>query len=188
MKEHVQSRRIEINSFDVGDGRIQVEGRLRDWQRPRLGGSLLGPFLVHDIRVCITVNGYNMAIEAVEGEMCHQPRNGCSEVLPLMGDLVGVEVTKGFAKQVKELIGGVRGCTHVRNLVINLGPAALQGFWCGYLANKVSGFSPNDPRIQKYANSCLLWREDGPLVNEPSRYLGYENVCKILDRGFGADS
>lgn len=164
MRELVHGRDIRIRTYDLGHGKIVVEGRLTDQRhRPRKGETFQGAFLVHDMVARLVVKGPEMRIQAVEAEMPHYPREGCTEVLGWMRKLEGVKITRGFTQKVKELVGNSKGCAHLTSLVITLGPAAVQGYWAAYGVDRRE-LTPDDPRIQMVVNTCHLWREGGPLL------------------------
>jgi hypothetical protein len=164
VKELVHSRDIAIRTYDLGDRRILVEGRLRDKRyRPRVGEAFESTRLVHDMVARITVHGPDMVIENVEAEMPHYPREGCEEALPWMKKLVGERIVGGFTQRVKDLVGNSKGCAHLTSLFITMGPAAVQGFWAAYGVDR-SQVRLDDPRIKQVVNTCHLWREDGPIM------------------------
>lgn len=164
MKELVHGRDIRIRTYDLGHGEIMVEGRLKDQRhRPRKGESFQGAFLVHDMLARLFVTGPEMRIRAVEAEMSHHPREGCTEVLPWVRKLEGIRITRGFTQKVKELLGNSKGCAHLTSLIISLGPAAVQGYWAAYGVDRRE-LTPEDPRIRMVVNTCYLWREGGPLL------------------------
>lgn len=166
MRELVHQRDISIRTYDLGGGRILVEGRLKDQRhRPRKGETFQGSFLVHDMVARLTISGPDMTIREVEAEMPHHPREGCTEVLPWMQRLVGLKVTRGFTQKVKELIGDAKGCAHLTSLIITLGPVAVQGYWAAYGVDRRE-LKADDPRVRMVVNTCYLWREDGPLIQQ----------------------
>ncbi len=172
MKELVHSRDIKIRTYDLGNGKIMVEGRLTDQRhRPRKGESFEGAFLVHDMVARLVVTGPEMKIQKVETQMCSHPRDGCTEVLPWMQKLEGVRITRGFTQKVKELVGNSKGCAHLTSLLITLGPAAVQGYWAAYGVDR-KDLTPEDPRIRMVVNTCYLWREGGPLLESLRESLG----------------
>jgi hypothetical protein len=169
LKKLVHGRDITIRTYDRGEGRVLVEGRLRDERhRPRSGEDFGGTFLVHDMVARLTVRGPEMVIESMEAEMPHHPREGCTEVLPWMQRLVGIRIASGFTQRVKELVGNSRGCAHLTSLLLTLGPAAVQGFWAAYGVGR-EDLRADDPRIKMVVNTCYLWREDGPLIEDLRR-------------------
>jgi hypothetical protein len=119
--------------------------------------------LVHDLVARIRVQGPDLTIVAVEAKMPHIPREMCREILPDMQKLVGLRIITGYTQQVKNLIGDVKGCSHLTHLFLSLGPAAVQGYWAAY-GRKPGARSLGNPAITRVIDSCRVWRRDGPLV------------------------
>jgi hypothetical protein len=165
MNKLVQNREISLKAFDLGHDSILVEGTLID-HRHRQGPdeSLNGPELVHHMVIRLRVKGAGMLIEKAEAEMVHHPREGCTEVLPWIRALEGVRIAPGFTMKVKKLIGGKRGCAHLTSLVIAMGESAVQGYWAAY--GERARMGDQEQAIKRFVNTCHLWREDGPIVNE----------------------
>ena len=167
MKELVHTRDISIRTFDLGEGRIMIEGRLFDNRyRERPGEHFEdGSTVVHDLALEVTVRGRDMMIEKVEARMPHHPREGCTDVIPWMKKLEGLQIVGGFTQKVREIVGGVKGCAHLTSLFLVIGPAAVQGIWAAYGRDRKE-WKPDDDRIKKIINTCYLWREDGPILKE----------------------
>ncbi len=160
----VHTRKIEINTFDLGDHRILVEGELEDTRRsPNGENSDAETFLIHHLVARIWVQGPDLTISAVDAEMKRIPRQACPEALPAIGRLAGVKIITGFTQKVKDLIGGIRGCSHLTNLFLTLGPVAVQGYWAAY-GRKPETRSLQNPAISRVIDSCHVWRKDGPFV------------------------
>ena len=160
----VHTRKIEINTYDLGDHRVLVEGELEDTRRPDgAEGSGTAPFLVHHLVARIWVQGPDLSVSAVDAEMKRIPRQGCPEALPAVQKLAGLRIITGFTQKVKDLIGSVRGCSHLTNLFLTLGPAAVQGYWAAY-GRKPGAMSLENPAVSRVIDSCHLWRKDGPYV------------------------
>jgi len=161
----VHTRRIEIRTYDVGDHRVLVEGELADQRTaPIPGGDQKGgPVLIHHFIARIWVQGPDLTISAVEAQMPRIPRQMCPEVLPGMQKLVGLRIITGFTQKVKDLIGDVQGCSHLTNLFLTLGPAAVQGYWAAY-GRSLGARSLDSPAISRVIDSCHVWRRDGPYV------------------------
>jgi len=161
----VHTRRIEIRTYDLGDHRVLVEGELDDKRTPpmRAEDQKRGPFLVHHLIARIWVQGPDLTISAVEAKMPRIPREMCPEALPGVQKLVGLKIITGFTQKVKDLIGDVKGCSHLTNLFLTLGPAAVQGYWAAY-GRSLGARSLDDPAISRVVDSCHVWRKDGPYV------------------------
>jgi hypothetical protein len=176
LRELVHHRDMSIRTFDLGEGRILVEGRLRDQRhRPRAGEEFEGAFLVHDMVARLTIRGPDMVIDDVEAEMPQHPREGCAEVLPWMKKLVGEKIASGFTQRVKGLVGNARGCAHLTTLLIAMGPVAIQGHWAAYGLDR-SKIRADDSRVRRLVNTCYLWREDGPIMQELKKQSGQDNA------------
>ena len=163
-RKPVHTRKIDIHTFALGDQRILVEGELEDTRRPPAAAeeSETEPFLVHHLIARIWVQGPDLTISAVDAEMKRIPRQACPEVLPAVQKLVGLKIITGFTEKVKDLIGGVKGCSHLTSLFLTLGPTAVQGYWAAYGGGTESRL--DNPAISRVINSCHVWKEDGPFV------------------------
>ena len=161
----VHTRKMEINTYDLGDHRVLVEGKLVDTRNPTLlpGEPESEPVLVHHLIARIWVQGPDLKITAVEAKMDCIPRAMCPEALPAVQKLVGLRIISGFTQKVKDLIGDVKGCSHLTNLFLTLGPVAVQGYFAAY-GRRPGARSPDNPAFSRVINSCHVWRKDGPYV------------------------
>ncbi len=160
----VHSRNMEIQTLDLGDHRILVEGKLKDTrisQSPS-GAPAQDPAVVHSLIARLWVQGPDLTITAAEAEMPTIPREMCPQALPAVQGLVGLRVITGFKQKVKNLIGDVKGCSHLTQLFLTLGPAAVQGYFAAY--GRASANPLDHPALSRVIDSCHLWRKDGPYV------------------------
>ena len=164
MKRLVHNRDYSVQTYELGDQRILVEGTLTD-HRYQKGDSEEPdePRLIHDMIVRLWVKGPEMLIEKAEAEMPCHPREECTEVLPWIRDLEGMTISTGFTMRAKETIGEVKGCAHITGLVVAMAPAAVQGYFSAYGGTRQKR-GPNEDALKKVVNTCYLWREDGPLI------------------------
>ena len=161
----VHTRKIEIHTYDLGEHRVLVEGKLADTRTPHssAGEPKSEPTLIHDLIARIWVQGPDLTISAAEAEMGKIPREMCPEVLPGVQKLVGLRIITGFTQKVKDLIGDVKGCSHLTNLFLTLGPVAVQGYWAAY-GRRAGARSLDNPAFARVLDSCHVWRRDGPYV------------------------
>ena len=161
----VHARKIEIHAYDLGENRVLVEGKLTD-TRPlpsSAGDPGKEPARIHDLIARIWVQGPDLIISAAEAEMEQIPREMCPEALPGVQKLVGLKIVSGFTQRVKDLIGDVKGCSHLTNLFLSLGPVAVQGYWAAY-GRRAGARSLDNPAFSRVLDSCHVWRRDGPYV------------------------
>ena len=163
MKKLVHTREISIQTSDLGDQSILVEGSLIDHRYRPERDKTDESELVHHMVIRLKVKGPGMLIEQAEAAMPHHPREECPEMLPSIRNLEGLEIAPGYTMKVKRAIGGVKGCAHLTSLVIAMGESAVQGYWAAYEAERRrSGL--REQTIKKFVNTCHLWKEDGPIV------------------------
>ncbi|WP_429259507.1 DUF2889 domain-containing protein [Paraburkholderia sp. GAS334] len=101
-----------------------MEGEVRDITPD--GTDLLfktvpGGAAIHDIRVVMTLDR-GLVVQSVTARMLETPTRYCPEIERAYSALTGLQVGPGWRQQVKAHVGGVRGCTHVTELI--LGPMA----------------------------------------------------------------
>ena len=163
MKNLVHTREISIQTSDLGDHSVLVEGNLVDRRHQPERDRNEKFNLVHHMAIRLKVKGPGMLIEEAEAAMPHHPREECPEVLPSIRNLEGLEIAPGYTMKVKRIIGGVKGCAHLTSLVIAMGESAVQGYWAAYGAEaRKRGL--REQTIKKFINTCHLWKEDGPIV------------------------
>jgi hypothetical protein len=166
MKKLVHTREISMRTSDLGGHTILVEGSLIDHRyRARRSEVTEECELVHHMVIQLKVKGPTMVIEQAEASMPHHPRKECTEVLPWIRKLEGLEIAPGYSVKVKRIVGGVRGCAHLTSLVISMGESAVQGYWTAYVEETRKTGLP-EQTIKKFINTCHLWKEDGPIVRE----------------------
>ena len=82
----------------------------------------------HNMRARVTINlrFEVIDIEAVTDEMPYPGQ--CNRIGPDYKKLIGSNLLKGFRKSIAENMGGVKGCTHLSELLGYLPTAAVQTF------------------------------------------------------------
>ena len=130
-REALHRRTIEIVGYRREDGLFDIEGVLLDRKDVefRVGGTTRAPGEpVHEMRLRITVDR-ELRIVAAEASTEAMPYAGeCDRIAPDYAKLVGLRIGPGYLHHVKELLGGVRGCTHLTDLAGMLATAAFQTF------------------------------------------------------------
>ncbi|MEW5722032.1 MAG: DUF2889 domain-containing protein [Thermodesulfobacteriota bacterium] len=174
--EPVHGRLLEIKTYPLDGGRVIVEGRLRD-DRKVLGYNWdqteRRPGVVHHMIVRFLLGGWPLTIQEAEAEMPGVPHELCTLTRESVEKVVGLQIVSGFSDEVRRRLGGIEGCTHLTHLIVTMGPAALHGFWT-QLSRRPR---PIPSSLDEFAgldylkNSCLLWREDGPLLEHLRRKI-----------------
>jgi hypothetical protein len=165
----VHQRSVKIRSFPIEEGRLIVEGVLRDNQLAagfEWDGKPFLPGVVHLIVVRIMVGGWPLEILDAEAEMPDIPHELCPTTLDSIQRIIGLKIATGFNNEVRKRLGGLRGCAHMSFLVSAMGTAALHGYWSA----KSRTPRPVPKSVEEFTslpaliNSCALWGKDGPLM------------------------
>ena len=128
-RELLHRRSIEIRGYKRGDGLYDVEAHLVD-TKPHdfklAAGVRPAGEPIHGMWLRITVDRTLTIVDA-EAAMDAMPYvDHCGAIVPAYRALVGLAIRPGYTQRVKELFGGVRGCTHITELAGSLATAAFQ--------------------------------------------------------------
>jgi hypothetical protein len=128
-REPLHTRAIEVRGYLREDGLYDVEGHLVD-SKPTdfqlASGLRPAGKPVHDMWLRITVDRALTIVDA-EAAMDGMPFvEHCGAIVPAYRKLVGLAIRPGYNNRVNELLGGIRGCTHVTELAGALATAAFQ--------------------------------------------------------------
>jgi len=167
-RKRLHTRKIEFRGYERADGRFDIEGRVTDAKtygfdnQDRNGIQAGEP--IHDMSVRLTVNE-TFEVDDIEVSIDGGPFNICCDIEPAFKVLIGLKIGPGWYKQVKERIGGRKGCTHVVEMLGPIATATLQTMYPA-LARR----NPSDPKGAKrppsQINGCHALRTDGPLIKE----------------------
>ena len=165
----VHRRKIEIQTYPAQEDQIIVEGLLEDKQMVhgyRWDGQPRSPGIVHHICATLLVGDWPLTIMDAEAEMTSVPHDLCPTTLDTVNRLVGLQIVSGYSEKIRDLIGGTQSCAHLVHLLTVMGPAALHGYWT-HLCRNPRPFPTSLEEVSNLnavINTCRLWREDGPLV------------------------
>lgn len=159
-RTEVHKRTITIQGFRRTDGLWEVEGHLED-VRPHdfhfPGGERPGGVPIHSMRLRLTVDSTALIVGAVAATDSAPFDDVCGAIAPDYAALVGLRVGPGFNRAAVRLFGGVRGCTHMSELLRTLGTGVLQTLAGTHLA-----VSETQKPFQ--LDGCHALATDGPQV------------------------
>lgn len=155
-------RQVNYRSYVREDGLWDIEGELLDTKAidiPRTSGNGLhkAGVPIHHMWIRTTVNT-QLVVQAIETHMDAHPLGHCPEATRSMQRMVGCSMARGWRKSIEANLGGVAGCTHLRELLNNMATAAFQSI--------VSAFTANPDLPPAYLGRCTGWDFNGPGVAE----------------------
>ena len=159
-RQHLHNREVHYRGYRREDGGWDIEGELRDTktydirvvgEQPRLAGVP-----IHHLAIRMTLDSA-LVVRAMAVAMDGIPHNTCSQVQNSLEPMVGVQVGGGWRKTIEQRVGGVQGCTHLRELLFNMATVTFQTV------------HPGDAVLQSetppaYLGQCMSWDTRGPLV------------------------
>jgi hypothetical protein len=167
----IHSRILDFKTYPLDEERVIVAGKLIDERFLPFydeGGHLAKEGVIHEMLLYLLIGGMPLSILEADAEMPQVPRDLCTETRESIRRIVGLEIKSGFSEKVHKLIGNVEGCAHLTHLLVVMVQAALHGYW----THKMSKPRPVPRSLNEIeglpylVNSCRLWREDGPIIQE----------------------
>jgi hypothetical protein len=167
----IHSRILDFRTYSLDGERVIAVGKLRDERYLPFYdsvGQAGKEGVIHEMHLYLLIGGTPLLILEADAEMPHVPHRPCMETRESIRRIVGLEIKSGFSEKVHKLIGNVEGCAHLTHLLVVMVQAAIQGYW----AQKMSKRRPVPRSLDEIedlnylVNSCKLWREDGPIIEE----------------------
>ena len=181
-REHIHTRVVDCRGYRRDDGLWDIEGHITDTKTYAFANDFRGELApgtpVHDMWLRLTVDD-KLVIHAVEAATDASPYAVCPAVAPKFQCLKGLRIYPGFQKQVRDLLGGTAGCTHLVEL---LGPVATTAFQTIFpyrehqrsLSPALRQPSDKPRRKPRLIDSCHAFASDGEVVKRywPDFYTG----------------
>lgn len=168
-REHLHTRRTTTQGFRRADGLWDLEGELIDTKtydsassssRQRLAGEP-----VHHMRIRLTVDD-DYTVRAAVAAMPSTPFAECQPAALPMDGLVGARIGPGWRRAVNTAMGGIAGCTHLRELLSAMATVAFQTIGPHLQRIRREAGEPpypgNEPAHQM--GQCIGWDFDGPVI------------------------
>ena len=173
----MHTRKIECTGYERDDGLWDIEAHLIDTKtyvhsRREGGRERQAGEPVHDMWLRVTID-LDLKIHAVEACTDGGPYQDCGAVAPNFTALVGITIGAGWRREIAARVGGVRGCTHMVELLGPLGTTAFQA--TGRARQARAERNPAATTTRPYQlNSCHIYKDDSPAVLErwPQFYTG----------------
>ena len=163
----LHTRTIVCEGFEREDGLYDIDARLVDIKaysfEHRKRGTVEAGSPVHDLRLRLTVDK-DRVVRDIETSSDVAPYEDCQTVAPAYKALIGAKLSVGWRRAVNEAVGGTKGCTHLRELLMPVATVAFQTMEGGQRAVK-RALNPDAP-APFFMNQCRAWSASGALVKE----------------------
>ena len=130
-RELLHTRRVRYEGYKRADGLWDIEAHLTDIKNHdyhlKTGVRRAGQ-PVHSMWLRLTIDRrFNVVDAAASSEAVPYP-GGCETIAPAYRGLIGLNLVRHFRLKANELLGGVRGCTHLTEMLAGMPTAAIQSF------------------------------------------------------------
>lgn len=161
------TRAIQVAAFARDDGLWDIDAHITDIKTRDIQlatGIRPAGMPLHDLWLRLTIDTQLTVVDA-EAVSDAVPYPGfCNTIGPAYKQLIGLNLLKGFRKQLGERLGGVLGCTHLTELAQVLPTAAIQAF-AGDVINTRDGDHNDGQQAQPFQlDRCHALRTDGAAV------------------------
>ena len=118
--------------------------------------------------VTLLIDPSPLTIVQAEAEMIVVPMEECRATLDRIDPLIGIVIKSGFSSQIRKIMGGNRGCTHLCTLVVAMGQEIVHG-WLTQKRSKKAPLPVSLDAVEEKGyliDSCRIWKKGGPKMQE----------------------
>lgn len=185
-KELVHTRSITCRGYRRKDGLWQIEASVADEKAQTVPFNSRPDVLpgerIHHLLLSVVIDD-DYCIRDAAAQTLSAPWAACTDVAADYRKLIGLSIGPGFARAVREILGGTLGCTHLSDLLGEIGNTYMQATFPDRLARqKRVGDDPRgwpDARTLAFVDGCYAWRKDGAvLAGEYPQLAGKDETGK----------
>ena len=178
-RKHVHTRAIDYRGFERDDGMWDIEAHMTDTKTYAFKNNWRGEVKVgeplHEMLLRVTIDD-EFVIREVVAVTDNSPFQMCPSITPNYSSIIGIKMGPGWRKAIRMKVGGVRGCTHLTELLFPMATVAMQTIWPLLRHRK----KQPDSKVTKsksrplVLDTCHAWSTDSPIVKEnaPDYYTG----------------
>jgi len=175
-RERLHRRAITIEGYKRADGLFDIEAVITDTKTYTLTleGREAGPGEpLHRMLMRLTVDEH-LKIVAAEAATEAGPYLNCGGGAATFARLAGLQIGQGFVRAAMQRLGGPAGCTHIRELIQQMGTVAFQTMW-GQRTQPVD----ESAMAKRMVDSCHAYAADGAVVKRrwPELYTGADRAA-----------
>lgn len=125
----IHHRQIDIRGYRRDDGLWDIEGHLSDRRSVPLefpDGTRAAGSPIHSMWVRLSVDSTALIVAVCAATDASPYIGVCDVIVPNYERLVGLRVGPGFRGHVRRLFTGIRGCTHLSELVGTMATGVIQ--------------------------------------------------------------
>lgn len=169
----VHTRTITCRAFRLKNGFLEIEATVTDLKGQEVPFRSRPPVRagehMHSMSLSLVIDD-DYVVRDVKAQTMKAPWPVCGSTDAAYRGLIGLRINDGFSRKVREILGGVQGCTHVTELVTQAANTYMQASW----PDRISRQSAIDPdprnwpggRAPAFVDKCYAWRQDGEAMRQ----------------------
>lgn len=166
-RRHIHTREVVCRGYEREDGLWDIEGTLLDTKTYPFHTAHRG-FIppgdgLHRMTLRLTVDD-ELCIHDAWARTEQSPYRVCDEVNAAYAALVGLRIGPGFSRRVKELFQGVKGCTHLTELIGPVATTAFQTIWPLLNERREAAGQATAEEKPPLVDGCHAFHRDGEVV------------------------
>ncbi len=171
-RKPLHTRKVSCLGYIREDDLIDIECHLFDTRpidfpsRDR-GGVIKAGEALHGMSIRITID-QEMVIKKAEAVMDFTPYDYCKPVSEVFKKLIGIRIGLGWRGKIREIMGGIKGCTHLTELLESMASTAFQSM-VSVTGPAHAGKTSSQAKEFKeplFINTCHTHAVDSPVVRE----------------------
>jgi hypothetical protein len=168
-RTHLHTRSVAYRGYHRADGLWDIEAEMSDvktYDVERAGRAALPTGTpLHGMSIRATVDD-TLTIREIATSMDHTPFGECQQGNDPMQRMVGAAMGPGWRQAIEKALGGIRGCTHLRELLFNMATAAYQTIpaYRNKLRRQAGLPEPELTEPPYHVGKCIAWDFDGAVV------------------------
>ena len=128
-RQHRHRRTISLDGYVRADGLVEVEAEIVDVKTYAFAnidrGIIQAGEPLHHMRVRLAVDD-SMTIQEAEAHTFAAPYTICPAATKVFANLRGITIASGWQRAVRKAIGNTHGCTHITQLMGQVGTVVMQ--------------------------------------------------------------
>jgi hypothetical protein len=184
-RKHLHTRNVTYRGYLREDGLWDIEADLQDVKGYAFDmverGHMPPGTPVHGMTMRVTVDD-KMKIHAIASAMDFTPYGECARGEDPMQRMVGHSMGPGWRQTIERELGGIKGCTHMRELLFNLATAAYQTVfpWRDRERELAGTPAASLEKPPHHLGRCIAWDFDGPVVKKIyPQFAGWKPLKKV---------
>ena len=173
-RELIHSRNIELKCYMRSENLFDIEAHIHDSKPFTTYSHSIGTrdpgLAIHDMWLRVTINR-ELIIQSAEAVMPTGAHFSCVPATEIYSELKGIKIGPGWLKVAKSKLISSKACTHITELLQQIGTTAYQGIWGLNLRKEEIATKQNISFSSKLLDTCFGFRKGGELDNRRKKIM-----------------